>query len=109
MPTLPGGARVKKFLADSTITDDTAQMAWDTALGLLDGYTRGNHINRQGVLRPDLVPVCLTIAARIAANPHQVMVRDAAGSFNRTRGVGFQGMTLTEQIILNRYRKRALG
>lgn len=97
-------------MPDEALTVDQAQLALDAATGLVEGYTRGNHRHPvTGDYRPGINTVVLTVAARIAANPGQVQMRDQAGSFSRHRGQGFNGFTLAELAILNRYRKRATG
>lgn len=112
-PTTPGvdgpAGWLMQFMADPTLDPATATTAWETAVAVCAAYTRDRHLGSDGNLRADVKAVVLTVAARIAANPGQIMYRDSAGSFNRTRGVGYQGLTLTEQMILNRYRKRAIG
>lgn len=100
-------ADLQNFAPDDFDTEDMAQLHIDTAMALIEGYTRGNHANARGELRKGIESVILTVAARLQANPGQITRRDQAGSFSTHRGPGFNGFTLAELAILNRYRKRA--
>lgn len=101
--------KLKAFMPNEPLTDDTAALALESARALIEGYTRGRHLDPFGNPRPGIDSVVLTVAARIAANPGQIVSRDTAGPFTRSRGEGFNGFTLAELAILNRYRKRATG
>ena len=101
--------KLRNFMASEPLTDEQAEMALQTALAMVEGYTRGNHKDTSGNLRNGLESVVLTVSARIAANPGQIVARDSAGEFSRSRGAGFTGFTLAELAVLNRYRKRAIG
>lgn len=81
----------------------------EVALALIEAHTRGNHLDRFGHYRPGVRGVVLSVAARFLANPGQIITRVTAGGLTISRGVGFQGFTLAEQTVLNRYRKRATG
>lgn len=70
-------------------------------------YTRGRH-KRGGKYRPGVEAVVLTVAARILANPEQIQVREQVGPYTMLKGPGFNGFTLVELAVLNRYRKRAI-
>lgn len=99
--------KLAQFAPDDYAGEDEAQLHIDTAIALIEGYTRGNHANATGELRNGISSVILTVAARLQANPGQITRRDQAGSFSTHRGPGFNGFTLAELAILNRYRKRA--
>ena len=86
-----------------------AKHALTAAEALVEGYTRGRHVSPWGEYRPGVPEVIQTVASRILANPGQVSVRVTAGSVTISRGAGFQGFTLAETAVLNRYRKRARG
>lgn len=85
-----------------------AKAAVDIAHSLIEGYCRGRHLTRTGAYKPGVRGVVLTVAARLVANPGQISVGMRAGSLAVNKGVGFQGFTLSEQLILDRYRKRAV-
>lgn len=96
---------VKWLGADTT---DTALMAQATqavtmALAMCDAYTRGAHLNSAGQNRPGVDAVVLMIGARLLANPEQLAYSTGAVNF----AGGFQGFSLAELAVLNRYRKRA--
>ncbi|MGA4691902.1 hypothetical protein MX572_05960 [Rhodococcus pyridinivorans] len=79
-----------------------------TVRALAYGYTRGSGFDVEGApMHPDLEAVIATAAARLAANPEQVTKTVTVGPFNESRGAGFQGWSLAELAVLNRYRKRA--
>ena len=84
-----------------------AETSLNTAEAMVAAYCRGKH-KRKGEYREGVFEVILTVAARILANPGQISRRDAVGVVSIQRGVGFQGFTLVELAVLNRYRKRAV-
>lgn len=94
-------------VADGTDPEKAAQHALIAAEGVIEAYTRGRHA-RAGAYRPGVRSVVLTAAARILANPGQVSVRVTSGAVTVSKGAGWQGFTLGEQQVLNRYRKRAI-
>lgn len=65
-------------------------------------YTRGNGF-KSGDVQEDIYAVLVAATARLVANPEQLHY--AAGSA-RISGA-FNGWTLPEQFVLNRYRKRS--
>lgn len=95
-------------IADGTTPDTAATHALTGAEALVEGYTRGRHVNLSGGYRPGIRAVILQVAARILANPGQVNVRVQAGAVVVSKGPGFSGFTLAEQAVLNRYRRRAV-
>lgn len=85
-----------------------ATIALTTAEAYVDAYTRGNH-TRGGHLRAGIEAVIITVASRILSNPEQISVREEVGPYVFFKGPGFNGFTLVELAVLNRYRKRATG
>ena len=77
--------------------------ALETIYQLVSAYTRGNGFTG-GVPNPELRAVIRTATARLTANPEQV--GSTVGGV--TTGAGFNGWSLAELAVLNRYRKRAL-
>ena len=77
--------------------------ALETIYQLVSAYTRGNGFTG-GVPNPELRAVIRTATARLTANPEQV--GSTVGGV--TVGAGFNGWSLAELAVLNRYRKRAL-
>lgn len=96
-------------IQDGTVVPlEAAQQAIAATHGLIDGYTRGRYRDQHGHYRPGIQAVVLTVAARLLANPGQVTTRVQAGTLTVSKGPGFQGFTLAEQLTLNRYRKRSV-
>jgi hypothetical protein len=70
-------------------------------------YTRGHGFD---VDQPnaEIAAVITTASARLAANPKQLGTAETMGPYSQDIRGGFQGWTLAEQFVLNRYRKRAM-
>lgn len=95
---------------DSQISDaerTQAKHALTMAISVVDNYTRGRHLDATGATRPGVDAVVLTVAARMLANPGQVNATSTTGSVSDQVGRGFQGLTLGETIILDRWRTRS--
>ena len=73
---------------------------------LAKSYTRGNGFDGNEP-NTEIAAVIVTASARLAANPAQLATDHTAGPFSRSIRGGFDGWTLAEQIVLNRYRVRA--
>ena len=69
-------------------------------------YTRGRGFTGNEP-NDEIAAVITTAAARLAANGKQASYSSTAGSFAQDLRTYFTGWTLTEQIVLNRYRVRA--
>lgn len=85
-----------------------ATAAIDEATAYVAAYTRGRH-ERGGELRPGIEAVIRSVAARILANPAGVSSREQVGPYSYFVGEGFNGFTLGELAVLNRYRRKAIG
>ena len=70
---------------------------------MVSAYTRGRGFDL-GDPSDELAAVITTASARMVANPEQLPTR--VGSVEVR--AGFQGFSLAETFVLNRYRKRAL-
>lgn len=70
---------------------------------MVKAYTRGRGFEGN-IPNDELAAVITTAAARLVANPEQLSTDIGSVSF---RG-GFNGWTLAETFVLNRYRKTAL-
>ena len=73
---------------------------------LAKGYTRGRGFTGATPTQ-DIAAVIVTASARLAANTGQLPIDETQGPFSRSLHGAFQGWTIAEQIILNRYRVRA--
>lgn len=99
------GQDVADFLGQGT---DTALVALagevvPVITAMVRAYTRGRGF-ADGEPNDELAAVVTTAAARMVANPEQIQSK--VGSVE-IRG-GFQGWTLAETFVLNRYRRTAL-
>ena len=100
-------AALVRFMDTHKIDQDTAQQCIDVVSAMVSAYCRGRERMSSGAAKPGISAVVLAASARLAANPLQVSYRDQAGSISRSRQGSFQGFSLAEQYILNRYRKRS--
>lgn len=97
---------VKWLGQPTTDTDLMAQAAQaiTMASAMIDAYCRGAHLKADGITtRPGVDAVVLMASARMLANPEGLRYSTGVVSFNDA----FAGFTLAEQMVLNRYRKRA--
>lgn len=99
------GQDVADFLGQGT---DTALVALagevvPVITAMVSAYTRGRGFDL-GEPNDDLAAVITTASARMVANPEQLPTRVGAVEIR----AGFQGFSLAETFVLNRYRKRAL-
>lgn len=98
------GQRVADFLGGGTDTNLVALAAEHAAVvtSMCRAYTRGIGF-ADDVPNDEIASVILAASARLVSNPQQVPY-DVGGV--SLRG-GFNGFTLTERLVLNRYRKKA--
>lgn len=95
--TPPGGYATDGRLA-AVIGIVAAQVkAWTRGKGFTDGEPAG-----------DLAAVILTATARLITNPGQLSMAEGMGGLTVDYRGGFNGFTLTEQAVLNRYRVTAV-
>lgn len=96
-----------------------------TVWGLIEGATRGRGcpvdllpttdppteeeqaaIRAAATPRPDLAAVALAATLRLAPNPAQRRSESTTGDTGRRVDGSFDGFTLAERLVLNRYRRR---
>jgi hypothetical protein len=102
---MPTGQDVADFLGqggDTTLVALAAEVA-PVITAMVRAYTRGRGFDDDEP-NDELAAVITTASARMVANPEQIETR--VGSVE-IRG-GFQGFSLAETFVLNRYRKTAL-
>ncbi|MCX6470376.1 MAG: hypothetical protein NTW76_13815 [Corynebacteriales bacterium] len=95
-----------KWLGQPTTDADLlaqAGQAVTMASAMVDAYCRGAHLTVEGATRPGIDAVVQMAAARMLANPEGLRYTTGVVTYNDA----FQGFSLAEQIVLNRYRKRA--
>lgn len=91
----------------TALTDGDVDTIVPIVTALAKGYTRGHGFD--GVTpNQDVAAVIVTASARLAANTGQLPIDEATGPFSRSVRAAFQGWTLAEQTVLNRYRVRAM-
>jgi hypothetical protein len=102
---MPTGQDVAAFLGQGTDTTLVALAEESVAVitAMVQSYTRGRGFDA-GDPNDELAAVITTASARMVANPEQIPT--TVGSVD-IRG-GFNGFSLAETFVLNRYRKRAL-
>ncbi len=100
-------AQVAAFLGqpDDAATLATAEQAIPVVTTMVKAYVRGG-IGWES--NDELDAVIVTAAARMVANPSGLPVDDTVGPFSRSVRGAFQGWTLAELFVLNRYRKTAM-
>lgn len=102
----PEGQDVAAFLGrgDDASLVALAEEQVRIVTAMVRGYTRGRGFDTFGQVAEDLAAVITTATARMLANPEQI----AYDVGNVSLRGGFQGWSLAETFVLNRYRKRAL-
>lgn len=83
----------------------TAAQAIPVVTVMVKAYVRGGS---EWEPNDELDAVIVTASARMLSNPSGLSHDDTAGPFTRSIRGAFQGWTLAELFVLNRYRKRAM-
>lgn len=98
------GLLVAQFLGqgDDAALVTLAEKSADVVTKMAKAYTRDGGFTA-GVPNAEIAAVITTAAARLVANPEQLSSTVGTVSI---RG-GFSGWTLTERLVLNRYRIKA--
>ncbi|CRZ17987.1 hypothetical protein [Mycolicibacterium neworleansense] len=102
---MPITAETLSALSGLTFTADQANAAVSVVTSRAKSYTRGIGFTDDGIA-DDIESVIQTAVLRLLVNPTNVE-RDAMGSLSVQYGNNFQGWTLSETQVLNRYRERA--
>jgi len=92
-------------LVDWRNTD--AELVIPIVTTMAKGYTRGRGFDGNEP-NDDLAAVIATAAARLTANGRQLQVRDKVDDVEREHRSFFDGWTIAERIVLNRYRVQAM-
>ena len=97
------GQDVADFLGQGDDTELVALAGQSVTIitAMARAYTRGNGFSGVGAPEDDLAAVITTATARLVANPEQLRVTVGGVQMD-----GFQGWTLAELFVLNRYRRR---
>ena len=105
MPALTG-ADIAAFLGQGDDTELVALAGQHVPIitAMARAYTRGEGF-AGGIPTDDIAAVITTATARLVANPEQINTTTGSVTVNG----GFNGWTLAELFVLNRYRKKAAG
>lgn len=100
-------AQVAAFLGqpDDEATQATAEQAIPVVTTMVRAYVRGG---ADWETNDELDAVIVTAAARMVTNPGGLPVDESIGPFTRSVRGAFQGWTLAELYVLNRYRRTAI-
>ena len=100
-------ARMVAFLGAQDDDDVVALAAVHTPImtTMVKSYTRGRGFDEYGYPNVDLETVILAAGARLVVNPEQ-SGRLQIGDYSEVKAV-FNGWTLAELAVLNRYRRRS--
>jgi hypothetical protein len=105
---LPQASDLQNFLGANASVDSTQAAALISYIAqLVSGYTRGVGFT-DGIPNQDLWFVILGAAARIWAHPRQLPVEQTEGQESVSWRAGFNGWSVAETLVMDRYRKRAL-
>lgn len=105
---MPDADDVLAFLGrpDDTTLTGVVENAIPIITVMVKAYTRGNGFT-EGEPDADLESVIISASARMASNPTGLAHDETAGPFSRSIRGAFNGWTLGEMAVLNRYRVRA--
>jgi len=98
-------------LRGGTVSVDRAEAVLSIVTARAKSYTRGvgfrfNGESNPELIEPDIQTVILTASLRLLANPLNVE-RESMSVLSVQHGTDYQGWTLSETQVLNRYRMRA--
>jgi hypothetical protein len=104
----PTAADVAAFLGKTgdAATEAIAAQAITIITSLANSYTRGEGFT-SGVPAGDISAAIFTAVLRFMANKSQIQYSKVKGPFTVEYRGGFDGWSVAEQFVLNRYRKRA--
>lgn len=83
------------------------EQAVPVVTAMAKAYTRGRGFDGD-IPNAEISAVITTAAARLAGNGRGLQYRQKVDDFEQEYRSSFQGWTLAEQIVLNRYRVRAM-
>jgi hypothetical protein len=89
-----------------TVDPEQGAEVLGTVTQLANAYTRGVGFT-VGVPNADISAVILTAAARLLAHPRQLAIDETVGPDSASFRGGFNGWSVLETIVLNRYRVTA--
>lgn len=90
---------------DDTTLEGSVEAAIPVVTTMVKAYVRGN--GQDWEPNDELDAVIVTATARMVSNPTGLLHDTVAGPFTQSLRGAFQGWTLAELAVLNRYRRRA--
>lgn len=99
----PTSADLASFVG-SAVNDDQATAVISVIAALASSYVRGF---TAGEPNDDVRAVILSASARLLRDPSQIVAGETMGPFAITYRAGFDGWSVAELGVLNRYRVRA--
>ncbi|MFQ2875102.1 hypothetical protein ACLILY_07100 [Mycobacterium sp. MS3] len=93
-------------LLNAKISSPAAAIPIITAMA--KSYTRGRGFDADGTPNDEIAAVITTAAARLASNTRQTNGSTTTPDITVDKRTYFDGWTLAEQFVLNRYRVRAM-
>lgn len=100
-----------EYTVSGLVGDGTTPASPETVVPIITvlakAYVRGRGFSGN-TPNEEIAAVIATASARLAANGPQLPVDHTIGPFTESIRGGFTGWTLAEQIVLNRYRVRAM-
>ncbi|MCB0931656.1 MAG: hypothetical protein KDB71_07120 [Mycobacterium sp.] len=87
---------------------DAVPAAVPLITAMAKAYTRGRGFDDDGDPSEEIAAVITTASVRLAANTRQTDHAQTMGEFSETVRSFFNGWTLAELAVLNRYRVRAM-
>jgi hypothetical protein len=101
----PTSADLASFVG-SAVNDDQATAVLSVIVALASSYTRGGGFTA-GEPNDDVRAVILSASVRLLRDPSQIVAGETMGPFAITYRAGFDGWSVAELGVLNRYRVRA--
>jgi|1186.fasta_scaffold757868_1 hypothetical protein len=94
-------------LTTESDASEVAELTLQIITAMAKAYTRGHGFDTFGEPSEEIAAVITTASARFIGNPKQTSTVTTIGPFTTDVRSHFQGWTLAELFVLNRYRVRA--
>ncbi|MUL78640.1 hypothetical protein FZI94_21600 [Mycobacterium sp. CBMA226] len=89
------------------VSADQATAVISVVTAMARSYTRGKGFSAAGEPSEDVAAVILSASARLLADTSQIIGQRSMGPFAVQLRAGFDGWSVAESYVLNRYRDRA--
>ena len=104
MPAVNGDSLTEFIGRDA---GDKGEAVISIITAMAKSYTRGAGFNTAGEPNEDVRAAILTASARLLRDPSQIVSGEGMGPFSVSYRGGFEGWSVAELAVLNRYRERA--